>query len=160
NYHGSDAFTFKVSDGTLSSASDATVAITVTSVNDAPAGTNNTVTVPEDPVHALTTAEFGFTDPLDSPANSLDAVKITTVPGSGSLTNNNVAVTAGQVVTAADITAGHLKFEPAAFPYTTLFRSNYHGSDAFTFKVSDGTLSSASDATVAITVTSVNDAPA
>src|SRR2546426_176262 len=44
----------------------------------------------------------------------------------------------------------------ALFPYTTVFRSN--GSDAFTYKVNDGSLES-NTATVAITINAVNDAP-
>ena len=48
-----------------------------------------------------------------APANALQAVKITTLPGAGSLTDNGVAVTAGQSVSVADITGGLLKFAPA-----------------------------------------------
>ena len=58
----------------------------MTAVNDAPAGTNNTVTTLEDTQYTFTAADFGFTDPNDSPANALTAVKITTMPGAGSLT--------------------------------------------------------------------------
>ena len=47
-------------------------------------------------------------------------------------------------------TAPNLTYTPAA---------NYNGSDSFTFKVNDGTVDS-STATVSITVTAVNDAPA
>jgi VCBS repeat-containing protein len=42
--------------------------------------------------------------------------------------------------------------------YTYTPGSNYHGSDSFTFKTSDGTLDSA-PATISLTVNSVNDAP-
>ena len=45
-----------------------TVDITVTSVNDAPAGTDETVTTNEDTDYTFTTADFGFTDPNDTPA--------------------------------------------------------------------------------------------
>ena len=60
--------------------------VNVTSVNDAPAGTDNTVTTLEDTQYTFAAADFGFTDPNDSPANALSAVTITTVPGAGSLT--------------------------------------------------------------------------
>jgi hypothetical protein len=40
----------------------------------------------EDTQYTFTAANFGFTDPNDSPANALTAVKITTIPGVGSLT--------------------------------------------------------------------------
>src|SRR5438093_297412 len=44
---------------------------------------------------ALPISDFPFTDPNDSPANGLDAVKITTLPATGTLKNNGVAVVAG-----------------------------------------------------------------
>ena len=56
----------------------------------------------------LTAADFGFSDPNDTPANNLLAVKITTTPSSGQLTLAGVAVTAGTVVSVFDIDAGEL----------------------------------------------------
>src|SRR4029077_16263222 len=47
NYDGSDSFTFKANDGTVDS-NEATVAITVTAVNDAPVADNGSVTLAED----------------------------------------------------------------------------------------------------------------
>ena len=89
-----------------------TITVNVTSVNDAPAGADKTVTTLEDTAYTFTAADFGFSDPNDSPANSLLAVKISTLPTAGTLTDNGVAVTAGQFVSAADIAAGLLKFTP------------------------------------------------
>ena len=60
------------------------------------------------------TADFGFTDPSDTPANALAAVKVTTLPAVGSLKLDGVAVAANDFVAAADIAAGKLKFFPAA----------------------------------------------
>ena len=160
-------FTFQVRDngGTTNGGIDLdpsanTITFNVTSVNDAPAGTNNAVTTNEDTDYTLTTADFGFTDPNDSPANALLAVKVTTLTGAGTLRNNGVAVTAGQFIAVADITAGKLKFSPAAnangSPYTT-----------FTFQVQDngGTTNGGVDLdqsanTITVNVTPVNDAPA
>ena len=48
-----------------------TMTINVTAVNDAPAGTNNTVTTLEDTAYTFAAADFGFSDPNDSPANTL-----------------------------------------------------------------------------------------
>ena len=104
--------------------------IDVTSVNDAPAGADNTVTTLEDTAYTFTAADFGFSDASDSPANTLLAVTITTLPGAGSLTNNGVAVTAGQSITLADITAGSLVFTPAP-------NANGAGYASFTFQVQD-----------------------
>src|SRR5262249_59664511 len=47
NYNGSDSFTFKANDGTADS-NVATVAITVTAVNDAPVAGNGSMTLAED----------------------------------------------------------------------------------------------------------------
>ena len=74
--------------------------VNVTGVNDAPSGTDTTVTGKEDTDYIFTTADFGFSDD----GNSLAAVKITTLPGSGTLTNNGTAVSAGDFVSVADIT--------------------------------------------------------
>ena len=52
-------------------------------MNDAPAGTNKTVTTLEDTAYTFASADFGFSDPNDSPANALSAVKITTLPAAG-----------------------------------------------------------------------------
>src|SRR5207249_2421517 len=95
-----------------------------------------------------------------SPANALAAVKITTLPIAGSLTDNGVAVTTGQSISVADINAGLLKFTPAA-------NANGTGYASFTFQVQDdgGTANGGVDLdqspnTMTINVTGVNDAPA
>jgi hypothetical protein len=127
----------------------------VGAVNDAPSGTDNTVTTAEDTAYTFTATDFGFTDPNDSPPNTLLAVKITTLPGLGTLTINNIAVNAGDFISAADINGGLLKFMPAANgngnPYTT-----------FTFQVQDNGGGSDLDPTpntTTINVTAVNDPP-
>src|SRR3989475_70739 len=134
--------------------------INVTSVNDAPAGANNTVTTLEDQNYTFAAVDFGYSDPNDSPANALQAVEITTLPLAGTLKNNSVAVTAGQFITVADIGGGKLKFSPAA-------NANGVGYASFTFQVQDdgGTANSGQDTdqsanTMTVNVTSVNDAPA
>src|SRR4051794_22525304 len=90
NGAGYASFTFQVQDngGTANGGVDLdqsanTMTINVTSVNDAPAGTDNAVTTLEDTAKVFSAADFGFSD---SDGNSLAAVKITTVPGGGSLT--------------------------------------------------------------------------
>jgi hypothetical protein len=137
-----------------------TITVNVTSVNDAPAGTNKTITTLEDTAYTFSAADFGFTDPNDNPANTLAAVKISTLPAVGTLNDNGVEVTAGQFVSTADIAAGLLKFVPA---------SNAHGAGytGFTFQVQDngGTANGGvnldqSPNTITVNVTSVNDAPA
>ena len=74
-----------------------TMTINVTSVNDAADrheqhGHHDWKTRPT----RSRSADFGFSDPNDTPANNLLAVEITTLPTAGTLTDNGVAVTAGQ----------------------------------------------------------------
>jgi hypothetical protein len=136
------------------------VSVTNLHVNHAPSGTNNTITTSEDAAYTFTAADFGFSDPNDSPANTLAAVKISTLPTAGSLKNNGVGVTAGQFVSLSDIDAGHLKFTPAANVYGTGYAS-------FNFQVQDnggtavgGVNLDQSPNTITFNVTAVNDAPA
>ena len=141
------------------------VVLTALAVNDPPSGTDKTVTVAEDGSHVFITADFGFSDANDSPANDLAAVKISALPAAGSLLYNNVAITAAQVaagfeVSATDITAGLLSFAPAA-------DANGTGYASFTFQVRDdgGTVNGGVDTdqspnTITIDVTAINDPPA
>jgi hypothetical protein len=127
--------------------------------NSAPEGTDNSVTTDEDVDYTFASANFGFTDPNDAPANSLLAVKITTLPANGILKLSGSPVSAGDFISAANITAGNLKFSPA---------TNANGSpySSLTFQVQDdgGTASSGVDLdptpnTITINVSTVNDAP-
>ncbi|MDB5384403.1 MAG: hypothetical protein JWM11_49, partial [Planctomycetaceae bacterium] len=136
-----------------------TITFNVTSINDAPAGTDITVTATEDTDYVFVASNFGLTDNNDSPANALLAVEITTLPGAGSLNDNGAAVTAGQFIPVADINGGLLKFTPAS-------NANGSGYASFTFQVQDdgGTAAGgvdldASANTLTIDVTAVNDLP-
>lgn len=133
--------------------------VKIANVNHAPSGTSGTVTTPEDTAYKLKSTDFGFTDPNDSPANTLLAVKITLLPSTGSLTDNGTAVTANQLVSAADISAGKLIYTPKA---------NLNGGPYFLFKfqVQDngGTGGGGIDLdqtakVLNIGITGVNDAP-
>ena len=84
--------TVQATDGILTSSQ--TFAIGVGNVNEAPAGTNGTVTASEDTNRVFTSADFGFSDSSDSPANALAAVRIATLPATGTLLNNGVPVVA------------------------------------------------------------------
>src|SRR6185436_14942629 len=88
----------------------------------------------EDTDYVFTAADFGFTDPTDAAstagANVLLNVKITTLPGAGTLYLSGVAVTANQFVSVANINAGNLKFTPVA-------NANGAGYASFTFQVRD-----------------------
>ncbi|GGG05046.1 hypothetical protein GCM10010924_37040 [Rhizobium wenxiniae] len=134
-----------------------TSTITITPVNDAPAGTDKTITLTEDGSYTFTAADFGFTDPNDSPANTLSAVIINTLPTNGALTLGGVQVTANQVINAANI--GSLVFTPNANANGTALAS-------FTFQVRDnggtangGVNTDPTPNTITFNVTAVNDAP-
>ena len=126
NYHGPDFFTFTVSDGTVTSPA-ATVSITVTSVNDVPVAT----------VQSLSTAE--------------DTAEVITLAGTDG-DGDGVSYAIGAQPTHGTV---NLVGDEATY----ISAPNYHGPDSFTFTASDGTVTSP-EATVSITVTSVNDAPA
>ena len=171
NGAGYASFTFQVRDngGTGNGGVDLdptpnTITIDVGQVNNAPAGADKTVSVNEDGTYAFAVSDFGFSDPNDTPSDALAAVKISSLPLAGTLLYNGVAITATQVsngfeVSAADILAGKLTFQPAANANGTAYSS-------FTFQVRDngGTGNGGVDLdptpnTFTITVTAVNDAP-
>ncbi|SFJ17310.1 CshA-type fibril repeat-containing protein [Phyllobacterium sp. CL33Tsu] len=150
--------TYTVSDG-AGGTDTSTLALTMVGANDAPAGTNNTLTISEDTSYTFTAASFGFTDPNDTPANAFQAVIITTLPSpsEGTLLLNGNAVTVGQTIAVADIP--NLTFQPAA-------DVNGTGVGAFTFQVVDngGTANGGQDTdqspnTFAFNITAVNDLP-
>ena len=128
NYHGPDSFAYRASDGTATS-NIATVSITVNSVNDAPRATNDDAATDEDT--AVTIAVLANDDDVDG--DTLNPVLVTG-PAHGTLVQN------------AD---GTFTYTPAA---------DYHGSDSFTYRASDGAAQS-NLATVSIAVRPVNDAP-
>ncbi|QRY81741.1 retention module-containing protein [Pseudomonas sp. PDNC002] len=148
NYNGTDSFTVQANDG-HGGITDQVINVTVTPVNDAPNGTDNTITLGEDSSRSFAVADFGFTD-VDT-GDTLSAVRIDSLPTNGSLTYNGVAVTAGQVIAAADL--GKLAFTPAA-------NANGNNYASFTFSVKDS--AGAFDATpnkITLNVTPVNDNP-
>ncbi|WP_197231540.1 FG-GAP-like repeat-containing protein [Novipirellula artificiosorum] len=159
NLNGSTSFTFQVQDDGSANNLDLspnTLTIDIASVNDAPAGTDGSVATNEDTVYTFASSDFGFTDPIDSGsaagADAFNGVLITTLPASGTLKLSGAAVSAGDLVTVADI--ANLTYEPAA---------NVNGSTSFTFQVEDdgsGNNLDLSPNTLTVNIGSVNDAPA
>jgi hypothetical protein len=100
---------FRVSEdetGTVLSTQAYTLTVNVTPVNDAPAGTDNdTAGMAEDLVYIFAVADFGFTDPFDTPPNGFLEVIITTLPdsGSGALKLSGAAVAANDAIPVAQI---------------------------------------------------------
>jgi len=126
------------------------ISVTVTDANDVPTASDNTVTTAEDTAVAFTVADFGFSD-VDA-GDSLAQIQVISLETAGSLQLSGADVTLGQVISAADITAGNLTFTPAA-------DANGVGYDSFDFRVHDGTDYSAASYTMTVDVTPVNDAP-
>jgi len=128
NVNGADTFTFKASDG-FSDSNEATIAVTITPVNDAPLAYNDGLTTLED-------------TPADGtlPASDVDGDPLT-----------YRVVTNGLLGTLA-IT------DPATGAFTYTPNANAVGLDVITWVVNDGTVDSIS-AQFIVTITAVNDAP-
>jgi large repetitive protein len=128
DYHGADTLRVRVSDGLLSA--DATIAITVTPVNDAPVAVDDALAASEDtPSLVEISALVGNDTDIDG-----DVLTVTAVDAP---TNGTVAL-AGSTVT----------FTPAA---------NFVGNATFAYTVSDGAATAAG--TVTVTVGGENDPP-
>ena len=158
DFHGTDTFDYTIDDGN-GGQDTATVTVTIASVNDAPAGADKTVATVEDTAHTFVVSDFGFTDPNDTPADSLAGIVVTTLPAAGALTDNGSPVGAGDDIALADITGGKLKFTPAT-------NASGSGYASFAFKVRDdgGTANGGDDLdpsadTITIDVTADNDDP-
>ena len=83
-----------------------TMTINVTSVNDAPAGTDKTVTTNEDTAYTFAARDFGFSDPNDTPANAWWRSRSPRCRRAGSLTRQRRRGHRGPVRLVADISAG------------------------------------------------------
>lgn len=136
NYFGPDSFTYQAQDPSLAT-STATVTINVTPVNDAPIG---------DP-DSFTMAEDGGT---------------LSVPAAGVLSNDTDVETPGSLTVGTPRPVSGPSHDQTftlnangSFSYVP--DANFTGTDTFTYRVSDGSLTD--DVTVTITVTPVNDPP-
>ncbi|SDG97832.1 type I secretion C-terminal target domain (VC_A0849 subclass), partial [Pseudomonas benzenivorans] len=109
NFNGADSFTYTVTDAASGESSTQTVSLSVNPVNHAPTGTDGVISLNEDSSHGFSAADFGFVD-IDS-GDSLQAVRIDSLPGAGLLQLNGTTVSTGQVITLADL--NNLKFTPA-----------------------------------------------
>jgi len=89
-----------------------TVQVNVNSVNDAPIGTGGSVALSENVAVSFSASAFGFTDPNDNPANTLQAVRIVDLPAEGELLLSESAVTSGQLIPVAQLIS--LIYQPPA----------------------------------------------
>ncbi len=131
-FSGTDSFTYQASDSTRTS-STATVTLTVTGQNDPPVATNDTYLVTEGTPLTIPVAG-GVLDNDQDPDGDAITAELATTTSHGTLQLN------------AD---GSFSYTPDA---------EFNGNDSFTYRASDGSLTSAL-ATVALTVSAVNDPP-
>ncbi len=131
-----------------------TLTIDVERVNAEPAGTDSSTETREDELVILNLIDFGFSDP-DS--NQFEAVIINTLPANGTLQLAGQSISAGTVVSAANILLKELVYVP---------NDNFNGSADFQFSVIDdgGTLGNGQNTdqtanTLTIDILAVNDAP-
>jgi VCBS repeat-containing protein len=135
NYHGSDSFTYDASDGTTTD--EATVSITVNSVNDVPVANDDSQSVSEDSTGDTVDVLANDTD-ADGDGLTISAVDTTST--TGTVTNNGDDVT----------------YDPnGQFEYLAAGET---ATDTFTYTVSDGS-GGTDTATVTITITGANDSP-
>ena len=131
-----------------------TASVTVRSVNDAPDGTDNLITLIEDGLHTFGTGTFGL---IDVENDDFKSVVITTTPTVGTLTLGGANVSPGQEITLADL---------PSLLYSAAPNVNGTGIDGFTFQVRDdgGTTNGGVDLdptanNISINISAVNDAP-
>ena len=109
--------------------------------NDAPAGTDGSVTTAPGINYVFTLADFGYSD-LDA-GDLISAVRIDTVPLllEGTLYFGGMALLPGTVVSAAGIAAGNLVFQPfLLFTGTTSFDFSVRDTNGPAFDVAPNTM--------------------
>lgn len=143
NYFGIDTFVYRVNDGTLNSNNLGTVTINVQEVNDAPVPVNDILNTSEDTALTINQSQLLLNDS----AGANEDTQTMNVTGVQSVTPNG-----GSVL----LVNGVVTYTPAP---------NFHGTDTFTYTVTDngttGGVSAPRSATaiVTINVAEVNDAP-
>lgn len=131
NFNGTDTFTYQAVNSLSTTSNVVTVTITVTSVNDAPVVTSNSISTTED--GTLTASVAGNISDLE---------------------NNTVTV---QVVTNPSNAASFNLSSDGSFTYVPA--TDFNGTDTFTYRATDAIGAVSNTATITIFVSSVNDAP-
>ena len=119
-------------------------------VNALPTASNATVVTDEDTARAFAAVDFKFVDTDED--DTLSGVRIVTLPRAGALALGNSPVAADQVIAAADLAAGRLRFTPAENDSGTAYAR-------FKFRVRDGAGESVSTYAMTIDVAAINDPP-
>ncbi|BDA70158.1 hypothetical protein CAL7716_043240 [Calothrix sp. PCC 7716] len=140
NFNGSVSFSWNGFDGSRYSIGNAPVSISISPVNDLPTVTSVSKSGDEDRVIKFTVSDFDskFTD-IDG--NTLNKIRITSLPNNGKLMLGTTDVTLSQEIATADI--ANLTFIPNA---------NFSGTVSFGWNGFDGTAYATASSTVTITV--------
>ncbi len=146
-----DTFTYTVSDG-KGGTSTATVAVTVTGLNDVPVATDDLGVTDEDTVLSVLAASGVLSNDTDADAG--DVISVTEVNGNAASVGAQIVLASGALLTlSAD---GSYVYNPnGQFEGLAVGEST---TDTFTYTVSD-TNATTDTATVTITINGVNDAP-
>lgn len=134
DYNGTDTFTYQVDDNLGGTSNAATVTVTVNGINDAPVAADDTViALQEDTPHNINV--LGNDSDVDGTVN-VASVEILSAPSHGA--------------TSVNATTGMVTYTPG---------ENYFGSDSFSYRVMDDLGELSNEATVTLTIDSVNDLP-
>lgn len=147
DYNGADEFTWNAFDGAQYAAEDAAVNITLTPVNDAPVVEDFDKSTVEEENITFSLADF-TTHYSDTEGDTLQKIMIRSVPTGGSLILNGISIPANTEIGAGNI--NNLIYVPD---------ENFNGKDSFSWRASDGNTFSEQSASVAITITPINDEP-
>jgi len=147
DWNGETQFSWSGHDGTDFSSQAATVSLLVDPVNEAPVVSDISLSGNEDETIAFDASDFtgAFSD---GNGDTLNLVKIETLPANGALTLSGQPVTAGNEIPAGQL--GLLAFLPDA---------DWNGETQFSWSGHDGTAFSIQAATVTLSVEPVNDSP-
>ena len=144
-----DSFAFKVRDVAGLETAEQTFDISVGAANDAPAVVQNSgFTVPEGDRFVFNAALLRAADP-DHAVDTL-VYSLRSIPGSGSLLLNNLALAVNDTFAQADIDGGLLSYQ---------HNGSEGARDTFSFVVTDPLNASSPITTFTITVTAINDSP-
>jgi predicted outer membrane repeat protein len=126
-----------------------TLRVTV-GANTAPTSADNTVTIAEDSIYTVLSGDIAFADP--DAGQSFAALRIDALPPLGTLFIDGMAADIGDTVTAAQLAAGKLVYQPLA-------DGNGANYDGWQFSVVDSAGGRSNSYRLAFDVTPVNDAP-
>ncbi|HEY9049703.1 MAG TPA: tandem-95 repeat protein [Ohtaekwangia sp.] len=141
NFNGTASITYTVRDNTGATSNQATISILVNSINSLPVASNDAITINEDGVASLNIVA-NDSDP-DGTINAATVDLNTSIAG----IQNSITTAQG---TFSVNGSGLLSFTPVL---------NYFGTASITYTVNDNVGATSNQATITITINSVNDAP-